>query len=339
MATFACGGVTYTSPVDAGADGPVASLDSLSEAGLCEGGPVDLQEGLVVRDPDGTSVQVDSSGVYFIGQPRGENNPQGPSNLYRAPKDLSSAQMLAADFGALLALDAQTVYGTTSSAAGVNVVAVAKTGGPVTTLASGLPSPHFSATPGGFESMTAGVDSLFIATGDVLFSIGKTGGAPHTLAKATDAYVFGADAEKVYWAAGGSDPAIHATVFASDVDTVLVQGGSAPALLVSSTIVYQQSGEVRSVAKAGGAPTALSTFGGPMMASDGTWVYVGFDFYDTGSPAIVRFPLRGGRAQDTGAQPTGGGLVRSFAVDGTSVYWASLVEEPLPWWSLSRLCN
>lgn len=109
---------------------------------------------------------------------------------------------------------------------------------------------------------------------------------------------------------------------------VLVTGTNIGPIVVDATAVYYfdgSVGELRSVPKAGGAPTSLSkgVSGVGDIEVDATHVY----WSSTGSSAIQRVSKSGGTPEVVAATPT----PYQFAVDGTYVYWfdsSNLVRAP-----------
>ncbi len=268
----------------AGAAGCSSKTNSSAATGpVVDAGPADGPEGngytlkrLATGLGSPSALAVDSSHAYLL-----VSYPQ-PS-ITRVPFDGGPATSIASSpEPSDLAIDSTNVYWTDEAFDGGAVLSIAKTGGAISTLASGLLSPGPIAVQGSALYWTSA------PSGGVPCDAGC---APSLLTMAT---------------AGGTVSTLYAGPASSFPDAIVAHG--------SSVYLSTSDGRIVEVPDDGGASKLLryevTTNEG--IAADDTDVY----WVDTAGN-VMKIPLDGGSAEVLAySQQTG-----SIAVDSTGVYW------------------
>jgi hypothetical protein len=195
-----------------------------------------------------------------------------------------------------LVLDSSNVYwfefDTTKGATGGSIKTIAKTGGSVTTVVSGLQAVNDFVVD---DSNIYWTEEDIASGAGAIKTVPKTGGAVTVLAT-------------------GTQPGLNGDVFTPD------------GIAVDSTFVYWQdiNPPLRRVPKMGGAAVELGKLGGAhRMVIDAGFAYI----YGAGGSGIARYPLSGGSVQVL-ASGSGMNVDGNIAVDDKYVYGENSANGP-----------
>ena len=312
-------------PVDASDGGAGDGASPIPCSGTCSE--------LATGSPYG--IAVDSTSVYWTNMGGG---PAGTiiDTVVKAPLGGGPAVTLATGGGGEgIALDATNVYWTHAS--GGTVMKVPLGGGTPVTLASGLNGPE--------DIAVDGTSVYWTDMGDFkLMKVSLDGGTPVTLASDLEFPTsIAVDSTSVYWTNAGYTAA-SGTVMKIPLDggqavTLAVGQNNPNGIAVDSTNVYWTTmvvgnGTVMKVPLGGGtAVTLASGQNGPRrIAVDASSVYWtnGGDGAANGDAAVMKVSLGGGTPVVLASIPystLGPREAYGIAVDATSVYWASDIQQ------------